>query len=274
MAFRTLALFLVCASALGQELTVTINNVPTKIVYTGALFGDQPWGHSVTAELSFQGNGCSEEGETNGVAVLIERGDSMSCTVVQKARNAQKNGGSVLIIFNSEDQELLTLKPDTSVTPVDQGEDITIPTILISKHDGDWIKGQLDQQEEVSVQVSWALPEEQKSLDVEWSVWAQTFDTEALRFKAEDFPQPDSVMQTLSAIATALDADAAKANSRKYYAAFRPRYFVKDGSSAALGCGAGGVSWNPLHPHCGRQCSNDGRYCTADPDGKSAQFII
>jgi hypothetical protein len=152
----------------------------------------------------------------------------------------------------------------------DQGDDITIPTVLVSKRDGAWIRREIGTNE-VTVMVSWDLPEEQKSLDVNWSLWAQTFDAEALRFKADDYPQQDSVLSTFAAIAKALDADTARAEGRKYYAAFRPRYLVKDGNDKKLNCGAGGVAWNPMHPHCGRQCSNEGRYCTADPDGKSKQ---
>ena len=66
--------------------------------------------------------------------------------------------------------------------------------------------------------------------------------------------------ETFAAIAEALDADTAKAQGRTHYATFAPHYFVEAGSDDKLKCGSGGEAWNPLHPHCGRQCSNQGRY--------------
>ena len=62
----------------------------------------------------------------------------------------------------------------------DQGDDITIPTVLVSKRDGAWLRREIGTNE-VTVMVCWDLPEEQKSLDVNWSLWAQTFDAEKRR---------------------------------------------------------------------------------------------
>ncbi len=65
--------------------------------------------------------------------IMVDRGN---CTFVTKARNVQKIGGGLALIINNEIEEI------DRVLMTDDGtaSDIFIPTILISKSDGDKLK--------------------------------------------------------------------------------------------------------------------------------------
>jgi hypothetical protein len=65
--------------------------------------------------------------------VMVDRGN---CTFVTKTRNVQNLGGNLAIIVNYDDEpiELINMVDDGT------GSDIIIPTILISKSDGDKLK--------------------------------------------------------------------------------------------------------------------------------------
>lgn len=65
--------------------------------------------------------------------VMIDRGN---CTFVTKARNVQRVGGLFAIIVNYHDEDIDQL----ILTDDGTGSDIYIPTVLISKKDGDLIK--------------------------------------------------------------------------------------------------------------------------------------
>jgi len=66
--------------------------------------------------------------------VMVDRGN---CTFVTKSRNVQNLGGSLAMIINNRDDEIID-----NVLMMDDGNgsDIYIPTILISKQDGDKLK--------------------------------------------------------------------------------------------------------------------------------------
>ncbi len=64
---------------------------------------------------------------------MVDRGN---CTFVTKARNVQNVGGLFALIIDNEDEEI------DSIILADDGSasDIYIPTVLISKRDGELIK--------------------------------------------------------------------------------------------------------------------------------------
>ena len=64
---------------------------------------------------------------------MIDRG---SCTFVTKARNVQKIGGSLALIIDNRDENIENVIMSDDGT----GSDIIIPTIMISKEDGEKIK--------------------------------------------------------------------------------------------------------------------------------------
>jgi hypothetical protein len=65
--------------------------------------------------------------------VMVDRGN---CTFVTKARNVQRVGGLFALIINNNDEDI-----DKHVIPDDgTGSDIYIPTVLISKKDGEMLK--------------------------------------------------------------------------------------------------------------------------------------
>jgi len=66
--------------------------------------------------------------------IMVDRGN---CTFVTKTRNVQKLGGSLALIINNNQDESLE-----DIIMVDDGtaSDIFIPTVLISKQDGEKIK--------------------------------------------------------------------------------------------------------------------------------------
>lgn len=64
---------------------------------------------------------------------MVDRG---SCTFVTKARNVQKIGGGLALIVDNRDENLDNVLMADDGT----GSDIIIPTIMISKEEGDKIK--------------------------------------------------------------------------------------------------------------------------------------
>jgi len=72
--------------------------------------------------------------------IMVDRGN---CTFVTKSRNVQKLGASLALIINNNPNENIN-----DIIMVDDGtaSDIYIPTVLISKEDGDKIKKYLAQE--------------------------------------------------------------------------------------------------------------------------------
>ena len=70
--------------------------------------------------------------KTNFIILLLKRG---ICTFVTKVRNAQKIGANMVIIINDNDEEIHNL----IIADDGTGNDIYIPSAIISKKDGDKI---------------------------------------------------------------------------------------------------------------------------------------
>lgn len=142
----------------------------TKIKINVATFGDIPYGNQIPGklyydlqntdddyackELSMQmpkkkgGNLLGMHGEMN--FLMLDRGN---CTFVMKARNAQNAGAQVLIIANNkkEDIDMLYMVDDGT------GRDISIPTVMISFDDAEFIKNLMKNSKDVKLIIDFPL---------------------------------------------------------------------------------------------------------------------
>lgn len=124
-----------------------------KIKATYAIYGEIPYASSTIAKIQnykiksftppylacekidegmdlFQQN---LKGTSTTSAVIVDRGN---CSFVTKTRNIQKIGGQIAIVVNNVDMDI----NDVFLADDGTGSDIVIPTLLISKKDGETIK--------------------------------------------------------------------------------------------------------------------------------------
>lgn len=88
-------------------------------------------------EISFPNDHLNEESRSFTYGLLVDRGD---CSFVNKTRNAQNLGIDILVIADDQTEiqnETIVLNDDGT------GDDIIIPTVLISKVAGDALKAYL-----------------------------------------------------------------------------------------------------------------------------------
>lgn len=107
-----------------------------------AQFGPQLDGVGVTGDVALASiiNGCSAlpSGSLAGKIGLIERGGASGCTFALKVKNAQDAGAIAAIIYNN---------PTAANFPSSMGgadATITIPSVLITNDEGEFIKTQLN----------------------------------------------------------------------------------------------------------------------------------
>ncbi|TMW56705.1 hypothetical protein Poli38472_006715 [Pythium oligandrum] len=181
-------------------------------------------------------------------ALLLDRGD---CHFVEKVRNAQHAGARAVLISDSKclctDTECLRATGDDfceTVLPFmaddESGGDISIPSMLIRKSDGDSIKKVIAHSKGVSnvmVKFDWGIPSPDGR--VEWTLWQSAWD--------------DQTIATLSQ----LEEIVSVLGKRAF---FTPRFVSYNGSK--VGCHyEDGDKSQP----CGNMCLNRGRYCLLDP---------
>jgi len=217
-----------------------------------ALFGVPPYGGSIQQSVYHAQNDlCSGPidktviGATGQPFILmVDRG---ACTFVQKVRNAQHSGAAAVIIADNVCQckhsKICTLDKGTECEQREplmaddgSGNDITIPTMLMFKQDGDKIKAELNQNKPVRVEMSWSVPNPDNH--VEYDLWSTVTDDKSMQFQ---------IMW--------LKAQKALGNT----AAFTPHYYIYDGIKARCRDSNG-------HNMCYTLCTNEGRYCAIDPD--------
>jgi hypothetical protein len=177
--------------------------------------------------------------------LMVDRGD---CTFVIKVRNAQKSGAVGVLIADStclceagdtcqpdiDDEECESKEP--IMADDGSGADITVPSFLMFKQDADPIKDYLKKDTMVRAEMSWALPA--PDARVEYELWTTPKD-----------PVSDPLKHSFREVALALGE----------HAQFTPHYYIYDGLFA--GCrGSDGEN------QCYNLCTNDGRYCSTDPD--------
>jgi hypothetical protein len=205
-----------------------------------ALFGSPPMGQSLTAQVVWATpgdlDGCQPINKSlnpnwpvspSAAIVMVDRG---ACTFVTKVRNVQNAGGQAAIVVDNQNESILPYMADDGT-----GSDIAIPSVLIRLADGQNIKNALSQGKIVLMKMTWNIPNPDGR--VEWRLWTSSNDQASVSFK-----------QVFGTAVRALGSAAQ----------FEPHYVIIDGTEA--GCTA------PSFP-CGNQCTNQGRYCAADPDG-------
>jgi len=230
-----------------------------------ALFGMPPYGGSIEQNVyfadadlcdpafdysrgGFPTRGTDESGAMEAFKspfiLMVDRG---SCTFVKKARNAQKAGAAAMIIA---DTTCLCIAGDSCVSAGEafcetkepimaddgSGSDVTIPSFLMYKQDADPIKEVLIKNQIVRMTMSWALPRQDSR--VEYSMWTTPSDNISIPLQRE-----------FRHIAWAL-GESAK---------FTPRMYVYDGVYAGCKSPTG-------ENQCYNLCTNNGRYCSTDPD--------
>jgi hypothetical protein len=215
-----------------------------------ALFGIPPYGGSIQQNVIYAGsdqNLCSpvQKGEWKPPFILlVDRGE---CTFVQKVRNAQHAGAAAVIIADNtcqcKHEKVCTPDPgqiceerEPIMADDGSGYDITIPSVLLFKQDADPIKAALMHGQPVRMELSWSLPNPDNH--VEWDLWTSPTDYVSSQFKLE-----------FKEAAVALGASAT----------FTPHMYIYDGIAAGCRSDEG-------FNMCFNLCTNNGRYCAADPD--------
>ncbi|WP_411810756.1 T9SS-dependent M36 family metallopeptidase [Chryseobacterium scophthalmum] len=120
----------------------TVTAIPRIPQANPAQFGPQLNGTGVTGDVVLASviNGCSAlpAGFLTGKIGLIERGGASGCTFASKVKNAQNAGAIAAIIYNN---------PTAANFPSSMGgtdATITIPSVLITNDEGEFIKTQLN----------------------------------------------------------------------------------------------------------------------------------
>ncbi len=168
------------------------------------------------------------------VILMIDRGN---CSFTTKVRNCQNAGAVACVIV---DQSGI---PRGSPLPLmgddGTGKSITTPSMIIHQADGQDIYDVLSTTQDVLLQLTFTLPNPDGN--VQWEYWTSSND-----------PPPSNgheFKHTFGQAAKLLDGSHT----------FIPRYLVIDGAWPGYNCVHTG--------RCGKQCTNDGRYCAVDPEG-------
>eukprot|EP00536_Pseudo-nitzschia_multiseries_P002862 jgi/Psemu1/294997/fgenesh1_pm.39_\ len=162
---------------------------------------------------------------------MVDRG---KCTFVKKALHAQKLGAAAMIIADTTCLYEVCESKGPIMTDDGSGYDVTIPSFLMYKQDADPVKEALKQNQVVSMTISWPRPDSH----VEYSIWTTPSDKISIPLQRE-----------FRHVALALGENAT----------FTPRMYMYDGAHA--GC---------LSPtgenQCDNLCTNNGKYCSTDPE--------
>jgi len=247
-------------------------HVPHKLYKQGgydhreALFGRPPYGGSIAQNVYYtELDMCdpsksvykthpyetNEKGEVYMKPPFILMVDRGGCAFVQKVRNAQRNGAAGVVIADNvclcSDQDCMAYnqqKGDTApcetAEPVmaddGSGADVSIPSMLMFKHDADKLKEEVMGNRPVRIEMQWSLP--QPDDRVEYDLFSSPTD-----------PVTHHFLEEFKWIAKAL-------GDRAY---FTPHMYVFDGVRSQCH-GMNGEN------QCFNLCSNNGRYCAMDPD--------
>lgn len=226
-----------------------------------ALFGIPPYGGSIQQNVVYAGEDlmCSSSysttassssnnnflsGSSSPFILLVDRG---GCTFVQKVRNAQHAGAAAVIIADNACQckhdKICTPEPNTLCEKHEpimaddgSGYDITIPSVLLFKQDADPIKDALLNKHTVRIELGWSLPNPDDHVD--WDLWTSPTDYVSSTFKNE-------FKDAVEALGTS--------------ATLTPHMYIYDGIAAKCRNSEG-------KSECFNLCTNEGRYCAADPD--------
>ncbi|GFH44674.1 hypothetical protein CTEN210_01148 [Chaetoceros tenuissimus] len=214
-----------------------------------ALFGIPPYGESILENVIYANHDMCYPIEKSGwkapFILLVDRG---GCTFVQKVRNAQHAGATAVIIADNRCQckhekicrhesNQVCERQEPIMADDESGYDITIPSVLMFKQDADPIKAALEDYKSVRMELTWSLPNPDSH--VEWYLWTSPTDYMSSEFNYE--------------FGVAVEAFGGQAS-------FTPNMYIYDGITEGKCRNAEGKS------ECYTLCTNEGRYCAADPD--------
>lgn len=123
-------------------------------------------------------NNTISSADTISPIVIVRRGE---CTFVQKVRNIEHGGGKVAIIVDEVDYE----DPENVIMVDDgTGNGVSIPSIMISKSDGETLIAKLDQihQDKGYVMIKISFDINRPDDRVEYDIWLSSSNDKALDF--------------------------------------------------------------------------------------------
>ena len=220
------------------------------------MFGIPPYGGSIQQQLVYtndafcepaQGSGKSKWTPANPPAPFILMIDRGECSFVTKVRNAQKAGAAGVLIADTSclcvdtvcinQTDAIECEASEPIMADDgSGADVSIPAFLVYRHDAESVKATLKDGSPVRVEMSFAIPAPDSR--VEYTLWTSPADP-----VARDF------LNTFKDAAVALGKDAF----------FTPQQYIYDGVKAHCQSSDG-------EDMCANLCTNEGRYCSTDPD--------
>lgn len=126
-------------------------------------------------EAALRGSSESSEGRLINI-VVVRRG---KCSFTQKVKVAYQKGAHAVIIVDKEDSELTSQSlQDTIVADDGYGQEIHIPSILISKQDGAALIDAVSKTV-VTAQLSWDVPQDHV---VSMDLWMSSGSSDSLQF--------------------------------------------------------------------------------------------
>lgn len=202
----------------------------------GRLVYGEPKAHShcndadyTVADPQMQNKGRSHEQARLINVILVRRGE---CTFVTKVRIASAKGAHAVIIVDKE-SSTLTSKDIQNIIVADDGygATISIPSILVSKFEGDKLIASIKAGNEIVVELAWEIPTDHV---VAVDLWMSSASQDSQKFVKQFAP----MRKTLNEIVK-----------------FTPHYhvFSADPANAA---GSSGLCWD-----------SSSSYCAEDPDG-------
>lgn len=175
---------------------------------------------------------------------MVDRGD---CTFVQKVRNAQRAGATAVLIADTTcrctDMECLNSTGiefceanEPYMADDGSGLDVSIPSFLLFKQDADRLKEVLISNTPIQIEMRFSVPAPDNR--VEYDLWSTPRN-----------PVSQEFITDFQSAAVALGVSAK----------FTPHMYVLDGTR--IGCqGPNGED------ECFNLCTNNGKYCSTDPD--------
>ncbi|GAX12545.1 hypothetical protein FisN_24Hh121 [Fistulifera solaris] len=268
MAVTTLPSLANAASSTGTSFLQV--HIPQKLSkpdgydHRDALFGIPPYGGSIAQQVYYaDADLCSPQvdkrrgypernRDSNGnqepwpapFILMIDRGN---CDFVEKVRNAQRAGASAVLIADTScrcaDDICMNETGDVTCEATEpymaddgSGTDVSIPSFLVFKHDADTLRQVLISNTPIQIEMRFSIPAPDNR--VEYDLWSTPRNLVAQEFITDFEPA-----------ALALGATAK----------FTPHMYVLDGVRS--GCrGPNGED------QCFNLCTNNGRYCSTDPD--------
>ena len=217
-----------------------------------ANFGRTLYGASLSGRLAYPtdatqrlacGNGTRVDvpraNAREGLILILDRG---GCAFTEKVMNAQNAGADAVLIVDDVDEPLVTMDAAADAETGRYVRDISIPTALVRKVDGELFESAISNGETVVGTMDWhdVLPHPDSR--VEWELWIETNDECGYKCETQN-----AFLRDFKPIAQSLEKDG--------YTQFTPHFITWE-------C----IDDPPTSEACRAQCVNVGRYCAPDPD--------